>query len=107
MGGRQPCEWPGGGIKAHHDQSEAMALGVPVVAWDLPVYHQIFPVGMVRVPVGDYQSFADAVIKVLEDDSHATEIMTQGLQLSRNFNWNTIARYEAKILEEVMARRST
>ena len=98
-----PSEEEGWGIPI----AEAISLGVPVVAWDLPVYHQIFPVGMVRVPVGDYQSFADAVIKILEDDSHATEIMTQGLQLSRNFNWNTIAIHEAKIFEEVIARKST
>ena len=98
-----PSEEEGWGIPI----AEAMSLGVPVVAWDLPVYHRIFPVGMVRVPIGDYQSFADAVVKILEDDSYAAEIITEGLQLSRNFNWETIAIHEAKILEEVLARRST
>ena len=44
---------------------EAQAVGKPVVAWDLPVFKEIFPRGLIRVPLGQNKAFAAALIALL------------------------------------------
>ena len=47
---------------------EAMACGLPVVAYDLPVYREIFKEGIVTVPLNDIKRFSEEVIDLLEND---------------------------------------
>ena len=40
---------------------EAMACGLPVVAWNLPVFDELFGDAVTMVPRGDYEAFAERV----------------------------------------------
>jgi len=46
---------------------EAMACGLPVVAYDLPVFEEVYKKGMILIPIGDIDKFAGAILKLLYD----------------------------------------
>ena len=70
---------------------EAMACGLPVVAYDLPVYHHVFPEGMVRVPIGDRQAFAREVILILHDRSRKERLASEAVGIASQYRWETAA----------------
>ncbi len=76
---------------------EAMACGLPVVAYDLPVYKSHFPGGMVKVPIGDKQALAQALITVLNDADKRRELAVEATFLAPQYNWEKAA--ERFILE--------
>lgn len=49
---------------------EALHVGVPVVCWDLPAYRESLPESdhVVRIPVGDADTFARKVLEVLDGE---------------------------------------
>jgi glycosyltransferase involved in cell wall biosynthesis len=70
---------------------EAMACGLPVVAYDLPVYRYIFPGGMVRVPIGDRQAFAREVISILNNRDRREHLSAQAIGVASQYRWETAA----------------
>lgn len=80
--------------------AEALACGVPVVAWDLPVYSDVFSFGgLVSVRENDIDRFADTVLKVLSNDLHV-ETATRD-ELAR-YSWDGIAEHELAILDGLL-----
>ncbi|OGO06822.1 MAG: hypothetical protein A2Y92_01900 [Chloroflexi bacterium RBG_13_57_8] len=70
---------------------EAMACGLPVVAYDLPVYASHFPGGIVKVPIGDKRAFARAVLDVLSDDARRQKLISEGLSIVPRYTWEMAA----------------
>ena len=70
---------------------EAMACGLPVVAYDLPVYQHIFPRGMVRVPIGDKQTFAREVISLLHDRERRESLSVEAFGVASQYTWEKTA----------------
>jgi len=81
---------------------EAMACGLPVVAWDLPVYRVVFPKGIVRVPLGDVERFANEVLRLLSDPELYEKTKYEALQVALRYNWDEIAKRELKLLEDLV-----
>ena len=78
---------------------EALACGLPVVLYDLPVYREnirdceaVFP-----VPVGDIGAMADKAASILEEDSFEQYERSGSLGVSQ-FSWDAVARLEFDIL---------
>ncbi len=71
---------------------EAMACKLPVVAWDLPVYKLIYKDAIIKVPVGNNEIFARKVLELLGDYGLRLSYAQRGYELSRNFDWDVIAR---------------
>jgi len=78
---------------------EAMASGLPVVAYDLPIFKDIFPKGMIRVPIGDIKRFANQVLNLLNDQRFYEKISKEALNMASQYDWDTVAKEELKILE--------
>lgn len=68
---------------------EAMACGVPVVAYDLPVYRGIFDRGIVKVPVGDKPAFASALVRLYADDGYYQQLCRDALEQAAKYDWNS------------------
>lgn len=66
---------------------EAMSCGLPVVAYDLPVFNGIFDKGMVRVPVLDNEAFSKAVLRLLCDQGYYDSLSREALEHSGKFTW--------------------
>jgi glycosyltransferase involved in cell wall biosynthesis len=64
---------------------EAMACGLPVVAYDLPVYHDIYTRGMKTVSIGDKKDFGIAVMNLLENDYKLETLSREALETAASY----------------------
>jgi len=74
--------------------AEAMACGLPVVAYNLRVYKEIFDDNLVTVPLGDVDAMAKKVILLLENSSLANEIGEAGREFVKRYSWSKVAERE-------------
>ncbi len=81
--------------------AEAMACGLPVVAYDLPVYHGVFDKGMIRVPIGKSELFAKEVIRLLEDNKTYSKFSEEAISLAKNYSWKKVADRERNFMEKI------
>ena len=79
---------------------EAMACGLPVVAYDLPVYREIFKQGMVTVPLIDIKRFSEEVVNLLENDEKRRILGTKAKNQAKIYDWNSVAARELSLMEE-------
>lgn len=82
--------------------AEAMALGVPVITYDLPVFREIYPVGVVKVPVGDVDALEKAISLVLEDESMRRRLIEEGKRLVKKYDLDKVAEREREILSTLV-----
>lgn len=82
--------------------AEAMASGLPVVAWNLPVYDEVFPKGLVQVKEGDNDQFARKVIEIIANDKIRQKIAIDGLEMVQKYSWDKIAQEELKIINNLI-----
>lgn len=81
--------------------AEALAGGVPVVAYTLPVLDELFGSSYVGAPVGDVEALAAHAIEVLTDDAVATRLSREGRAAVARYD---IARIAEGELEEILRR---
>lgn len=75
---------------------EAIACGLPVVAYDLPAYAEAFPAAMVRVPISDVGQFASVTCKLLSGDRFRERVLAQADELPFRYDWDRVAAREAQ-----------
>lgn len=80
---------------------EAMACGLPVVAYDLSPYKEFFNHGLVTVPKGNIPEFSQKVLELLNNPKSAEILGKQGKALSKKYDWDEIAEEEIEILEKI------
>lgn len=78
---------------------EAQALGLPVLAWNLPVYNEIFPKGMLKIEIGDFAQFANKIISCLTNKSLYKNLQIESIYNANRFNWNKTANIEKRIVQ--------
>jgi len=74
---------------------EALACGVPVVTWDLPVYGEIFSHGVIKIPIGDIHGFADAIFRILNAPGVSGLSNQEVETLSSEYSWEKVAAEES------------
>jgi len=79
---------------------EAMACGLPVIAWNLPVFKEVFPLGMIQLPIGEISLFAEAVLKLLDNDEFYSALSAEAEKHVQNFDWSIVARRELRFMEQ-------
>ena len=70
--------------------ADALASGLPVIAWDLEAYRSAFPHGIIRVPVGSTSDFADAISVLLRSASAYTTLCNE-LKQQPTYSWQAYA----------------
>jgi len=86
---------------------EAMASGLPVIAYDLPVYKEIYNGGMVRVAVGDRQAAANAILELLSDSRLYLNLKMQALATALRYDWDNTAMTALAYLADSAANDAT
>lgn len=71
---------------------EAMACGLPVVAYDLPIFKEIFGHSIITVPIGDVKKFSEAIFDLLQDEKKRERVARLSMETALNYDWDTIAR---------------
>lgn len=81
---------------------KAMACGVPVVAWDLPVYREVFPEGMIKVPIGNVKKFADEVLRLQNDQHLYKEMKKDAISIASKYDWDRVAEREIELIKKLL-----
>jgi glycosyltransferase involved in cell wall biosynthesis len=86
---------------------EAMACGLPVVAFDLPVYRELLNSNCgYFVPKGDTQAMATQIIHLLQDDEARATMSAYNFRQAQLFDWESVAEAEEDFLLEMLRVRS-
>ena len=78
--------------------AEAMACGLPVVAYDLSIYNDIYGKNILTVPLGDVNKFAAAVLIFLNDSKLRSSYGTTGQKFVQQYDWEQISKKELDII---------
>lgn len=79
--------------------AEAMACGLPVVAYDLPIYKEIYPSGMFKAEIGDIDGLAKYIIELIENEELRLKMSKEVYKSSQRFDWEKTAE---KILDRLI-----
>jgi len=83
--------------------AEALACGIPVVAYDIPALREVFGLckSVFLVPVGDFDRITQTVLRVLSfENEKLYEISTE---YAKNFEWNKVAMTDLKAITKIGA----
>ena len=84
---------------------EAMACGVPVIAWDLPVYKDIFQKGMITVEINDIDAFSREVLALIGDPEKRSRMGSEAMDMSLRMDWGKISDKELDIIRQTLSER--
>ena len=78
---------------------EAMAAGLPVIAYDLPAYQKIYQNAYIKIPCFNKEKFASTLVNVLSDTATYLEFKQKGNDSALQYDWDQIATSDAAALE--------
>jgi glycosyltransferase involved in cell wall biosynthesis len=78
--------------------AEAMACGLPAVAWDLPAYREVFQSGLLTAPEGDMRAFAAGVLRLLADAQLYDEMSRAARESASAHDLDAVAEREQRVL---------
>jgi glycosyltransferase involved in cell wall biosynthesis len=84
---------------------EAMALGTPVIASDIPIFREVGGDAATYVDPASPADFAAAVQK-LRDDAHWQQVSRRSVARAREFSWDESAQQLVDVVHDIMARRN-
>lgn len=84
---------------------EAMALGTPVIASDIPIFREVGGDAASYVDPASPTDFAAAVQK-LRDDAHWQDVSRRSVARAQEFSWDESAQQLVDVAHDIMARRS-
>ncbi len=73
---------------------EAMACGLPVVAYDLPAYQSVFRQGMLTAPLGNRPGLAQHVVRLLSDETFRAALAAAALQQASEYDVAVVAQQQ-------------
>ena len=85
---------------------EAMSAGVPVVTTRAGSLPEVCRDGADLVAVGDAESLAGAIARVIGDDAHRTALVERGRRVAAGYDWDVTAARFAGLLAQVAAART-
>jgi glycosyltransferase involved in cell wall biosynthesis len=87
---------------------EAMSVGLPVIASDLPVLREylVDDVNALLPPVGDHVALAEAMRAMVRDPALRERLRAAGSRLLPRYSWAASARRHLDIYRAVRARRA-
>lgn len=77
---------------------EVMACGVPIVAYDLPMYQNTFKKGMRTVHLGRIDLFSSSVLDLLREKKERIKLIKIGSSCVKRFTWSSTVKKELRIL---------
>jgi glycosyltransferase involved in cell wall biosynthesis len=84
---------------------EAAARGVPAVVSDLPVFTETLDDGALRVPAGDPDALARALLRIEREDDLRRRLVASGRRAIARLSWDQAAERTRTVLAEAAASR--
>ncbi|MBI3558992.1 glycosyltransferase [Candidatus Gottesmanbacteria bacterium] len=70
---------------------EGQSFGLPVVAWNLPIYKEIFPQGMILIKENSFNNFTTTIIELLTKNDYHKKVSLEAYENSQRFSWEKYA----------------
>jgi glycosyltransferase involved in cell wall biosynthesis len=86
-----------------HPLVEAMAMGTPVVAANLPVHREVCADAASYFDVFDERELAERCVSVIRDDRLRGSMIERGLERSESFSWDEHVRGLVNLIERVLS----
>ncbi len=77
--------------------AEAFACSLPVVAYSLPIYEDIYPQGLLTANIGDVNGLVQQIISLLSDEQVRLKVSKEAYEVSKKFTW-------AQTAEQILMR---
>ena len=78
---------------------EALACGLPVIAYDLPIYREVYGDAVLCVPTGDLGALARETGRLIADKKRISVLARRGLKEARRHDWNCIANKISRLMQ--------
>lgn len=85
--------------------TEFLAVGLPVVSYDLPVFREVFPGCLELVALGDIAGAAGEILRLLADADLLQRRARQGQEFVRRYDYRVFAAQELAALQGVCSGR--
>lgn len=83
---------------------EGLAHGIPAVVSDLPVYDETVGTGALRMPAGDEEALAAALLRIEREPDLRAQLVADGRTAIARLSWERAARETHAVLAEVARR---
>jgi glycosyltransferase involved in cell wall biosynthesis len=84
--------------------NEFLGAGLPVVAYDLPIFAHVFPGQLDLVPLGDRAGAARKILDWLGDESRRREQGRRGREFVTRYDYREVARAELEALQNLFEK---
>lgn len=84
---------------------EAMACGLPVIAYDLPSYKEWYGEDIIYVKTGDLKELFKKTLQLLRNEAMCKQIGKNGRKRVKKYSWDSVSDYELKIVNETLAKK--
>lgn len=91
-----PAVYDSGGMAA----AEAMAWGLPGVAFDLEALKTYYPEGMIKVKPQDNSAFAKSIINLLQDDQSRFQLANEAYKYILQWDWDKRSKDILELIEK-------
>jgi glycosyltransferase involved in cell wall biosynthesis len=83
---------------------EALKVGTPVVASDIPVFHELFEDAVEYVDPASHEDIARGVLDVYIDPARRQRLIARGSEVACRFSWRRSAAAYLELLERIVRR---
>lgn len=83
---------------------EAMRMGTPVIASDIPVHRELFEGAVMFIDPRKPQQMALAITKLIEDDVQRTKLIERGKICAQKFTWSTAAEKYLEVINTMFTK---
>jgi len=77
---------------------EAMAAGIPVLAYDLPELVGVWEDNFIQIPLGDKDYFAQKILEILNSPNEVDRISREALDFVKKYDWSLVTEKEINIV---------
>jgi len=81
---------------------EAMACGLPVIAYKLSVYEEFFGDNIIYVNKGDVKGLASEILELLKDEELQQKMRQVGYKIAEKYDWDNVARRQLEIIRKYL-----
>ena len=81
---------------------EAMACGLPVIAYDLPEYKEWYGEHIAYVQTGDLNDLLHKTLQLLRNKKLRDEMGRKGVMRAKNYSWDSVSEYELEVITRTL-----
>ncbi len=79
--------------------AEVLLMEIPIITYDLPIYQDVFPNALSKVPNADINAFADRIIDVFHNKHKYDKKVNLGRDMVKKYTWKHAIANELRLLD--------